>query len=639
MRSSMFLARPVLNGRLWITGLALIAILGAFATGALAQQQGRSAARVSVDARLSRTAVPAGDTVRAAVVLEIDEGWHANAHKPTLEYLIGTALTTNAPEGVTVDTTEYPEPEMFSFSFAGNQKLAVYSGRTPIFLTLRISPGLQPGRRVLKGSLRIQICSDSVCLPPSTLPVTLPIEVTADPSEGRPTNQALFSEEDSGSLASQPTPGSAPGATTPGVKAGTNQASTNQIASMFDQRGLLLAYLGIFVIGLALNLTPCVYPMMSVTVSLFGTQKEDRLARSFGRASIYVLGIATMYSVLGTIAAVTGGLFGAALQSPWVLGGISALLFGMALGMFGAYELQPPVWLRERLSGAQQTSGLAGVYLSGLVVGVFAAPCIGPPTVALLAFVGSQGDPIFGLSAFTVMGLGLGAPYLVLGTFGGLLNRLPSSGVWMMWVKKLFGVVMVGAALFYLGLAVVPDYAIYAVPATLAGGGLYLGFLERSGRSGGWFRRVKWAVGAAALVGSIAIVQILQEPSIEWQPYSDDALTQAQQASRPALLYFSADWCVPCIELDRTTFTDDEVIGATSNFVRLKADLTRYGSPEAKALRERFNVAGVPTLVFLDGSGKEITQSRTVGYVGSNSFLKRVHAAESTLSDSTQFSN
>lgn len=408
---------------------------------------------------------------------------------------------------------------------------------------------------------------------------------------------------------------------------------------MFDQRGLLLAYLGIFVIGLALNLTPCVYPMMSVTVSLFGTQKEDRLARSFGRASIYVLGIATMYSVLGTIAAVTGGLFGAALQSPWVLGGISALLFGMALGMFGAYELQPPVWLRERLSGAQQTSGLAGVYLSGLVVGVFAAPCIGPPTVALLAFVGSQGDPIFGLSAFTVMGLGLGAPYLVLGTFGGLLNRLPSSGVWMMWVKKLFGVVMVGAALFYLGLAVVPDYAIYAVPATLAGGGLYLGFLERSGRSGGWFRRVKWAVGAAALVGSIAIVQILQEPSIEWQPYSDDALTQARQASRPALLYFSADWCVPCIELDRTTFTDDEVIGATSNFVRLKADLTRYGSPEAKALRERFNVAGVPTLVFLDGSGKEITQSRTVGYVGSNSFLKRVHAAESTLSDSTQFSN
>ena len=635
MRSSILLSRPVLNGRLWMAGLALIAILGAFATGASAQQQGRSAARVSVDARLSRTAVPAGDTVRAAVVLDIDEGWHANAHKPTLEYLIGTALTTNAPEGVTVDTTEYPEPEMFSFSFAGNQKLAVYSGRTPIFLTLRIAPSLQPGRRVLKGSLRIQICNDSVCLPPSTLPVTLPIEVTADSGEGRPTNQALFSGGDGGSSASQPTPE----ATAPGGAAGTNQASTNQVASMFDQRGLVLAYLGIFVIGLALNLTPCVYPMMSVTVSLFGVQKENRLVRSFGRASIYVLGIATMYSVLGTIAAVTGGLFGAALQSPWVLGAIGALLFAMALGMFGAYELQPPAWLRSRLSGAHQASGLAGLYLSGLVVGVFAAPCIGPPTVALLAFVGSQGDPFFGLSAFTVMGLGLGAPYLVLGTFSGLLDRLPSTGVWMVWVKKLFGIVMVGAALFYLGLAVVPDYAIYAVPVTLAPGGLYLGFLERSGRPGNWFRRVKWTVGAAALVVSIAGIQVLQEPSIKWRSYSDDALIQAQQASRPALLYFSADWCVPCIELDRTTFTDEEVIGATSTFVRLKADLTRYGSPEAKALRERFDVAGVPTLVFLDGSGKEITQSRTVGYVGPDPFLQRVRAAERTLSDSAQTSN
>ena len=635
MCSSVLPTRPVLNGRLWTAGLGVLLLFGVVATGAAAQQQGReqqgrSAARVSVDARLSRTAVPSGDTVRAAIVLDIEEGWHANAHEPTLDYLIGTALTTNAPEGVTVDRVEYPEPEMFSFAFAGNQKLAVYSGCTPIFLTMKVAPDLRSGRRVLKGSLRIQICNDSVCLPPSTLPVVLPIEVTAESTEGQPANQALFSGDGSSSTASQPSPGAA---------AGTKAAGKNQIASMFDERGLALAFLGIFVIGLALNLTPCVYPMMSVTVSLFGAQEEGRLARSFGRATVYVLGIATMYSALGTIAAVTGGLFGAALQSPWVLGGIGVLLFAMALGMFGAYELQPPAWLRERLSGAHQASGLAGLYLSGLVVGVFAAPCIGPPTVALLAFVGSQADPMFGLSAFTVMGLGLGAPYLVLGTFSGLLDRLPSSGVWMVWVKKLFGVVMVGAALFYLGLAVVPDYAIYAVPATLAGGGLYLGFLERSGRPGGWFRRVKWAVGAAVLVAGVAGVHVLQEPSIEWRSYSDDALTQAQQARQPVLLYFSADWCVPCIELDRATFTDEQVIRSTSNFVRLKADLTHYGSPEAKALRERFDVAGVPTLVFLDGSGNEIAQSRTVGYVGPSAFLKRVQAAESALSDSAQSSN
>jgi thiol:disulfide interchange protein DsbD len=596
-----------------------------------AQQKGGSASRVQVDLKLSRTAVSPGDTVRAAVVLTIDEGWHANAHEPTLDYLIGTSVTMEPPGGLTVTTTQYPEPKRYRFSFADGEELAVYTGRAPIFLTVRVAPDLQPGRHVLEGTLRIQICNDSVCLPPSTLPVALPIEVTADESGGRPVNRVLFSDG-GGKDVSEAPPES--GATA--SAATSSAAGTNEVASMFDERGLVLAFLGIFVIGLALNLTPCVYPMMSVTVSLFGAQEEGRLGRAFGRASVYVLGIATMYSVLGTIAAVTGGLFGAALQSPWVLGGIGVLLLGMALGMFGVYELQVPAPIRARLNAARQTSGLVGLYLSGLVVGVFAAPCIGPPTVALLAFVGSQGDPLFGLAAFTVMGLGLGAPYLVLGTFSGLLNQLPKSGVWMVWVKKLFGVVMVGAALFYLGLALAPAYALWAVPTTLILGGLYLGFLERSGRPRTLSRWGKWGVGVAAILVGVLSVQVLQEPSIQWTPYSDEVRVQAQQSSRPTLLYFSADWCVPCLELDRTTFTDERVIQATNDFRRVKVDLTRYDTPESKALRTQFDVAGVPTLVFLSSTGQEARSARGVGYMEADRFLERIRAAEVILSDSTQ---
>ena len=575
--------------------------------------RGGSAERVEVDVKLNQTSVTAGDTIEAAVVLDIEEGWHANAHEPTLDYLIGTEVTLDPKEGFELLETRYPEPERFSFSFAGDKELAVYSGRAPIFLTLRASEALTPGHYGMGGTLRIQICNDAVCLPPSTLSVAIPIEVVEDASSVRPANQELFAGSDNPSLIDAPH-----------KEESSVSAEENEVASMFDERGMLLAFLGIFAIGLALNLTPCVYPMMSVTVSLFGTQEDSRLGRSFGRAVVYVLGIATIYSVLGTVAAVTGGLFGAALQSPWVLGSIGLLLLAMAFGMFGAFELQLPASLRERLSTANQMSGLLGLYLSGLVVGIFAAPCIGPPTVALLAFVGSQGDPFFGFTAFTVMGLGLGAPYLVLGTFSGLLDRLPKSGVWMVWVKKVFGVVMVGAALFYLGLAIVPQYAVFAVPVTLVGGGLYLGFLERSGSSRKLFTRLKWAVGAAAIIVGVMGFQFLQKPTMEWQPYSEEALAEAQAAGKPVLMNFHADWCIPCLELDHVTFTDEEVIRETSDFVRVKVDLTHYDSPEAKAIRKQFDVAGVPTLIFLNRNGEEVEGSRIVGFMGPEQFLQRV---------------
>ena len=599
--------------------LVLILALAGLAAPAWAQPDGGSAARVGVDMKLSRSAVLPGDSLEAAVVLDIEEGWHANAHEPTLKYLIGTAVEMEPQEGFTIADTRYPEPEMYSFSFAGNEELAVYSGKTPIFLSVYASDDLAPGRYVLAGSLRIQICNDSVCLSPSTLPVVIPIEVAPDEEAPEAINQDLFSGGDAfASTEASPPEGAA-------------AATSNQVASMFDERGALLAFLGIFAIGLALNLTPCVYPMLSVTVSLFGTQEETRTWRSFGRASVYVLGIATMYSALGVVAAFTDGLFGAALQSPWVLASIGVLLLAMALSMFGAYELKIPAALTARLGAAQQAPGLLGTYLSGLGVGVFAAPCIGPPTVALLAFVGSQGDPLFGLSAFTVMGLGLGAPYLVLGTFSGLLAKLPRSGVWMVWVKKVFGVVMVGAALFYLGLAFFPKYALYAVPPTLILGGLYLGFLEGSGRAAKVFTRVKWGVGAAAILIGILGFHNLQKPTIDWTPYSEEALAEAQAAGKPVLMDFWAAWCIPCLELDRVTFTDERVIRATDDFARIKVDLTHYDSPEAKALRERFEVAGVPTLVFLDENGEEISQARVVGFMGPDPFLERVDTVKEII--------
>jgi thiol:disulfide interchange protein DsbD len=335
-----------------------------------------------------------------------------------------------------------------------------------------------------------------------------------------------------------------------------------------------------------------------------------------------------MYSGLGVLAAYTGQLFGGWLQSAWVTGGIGALLVVLAASMFGAFELQLPASVQTRLGNAQRAAGPTGTYLSGLLVGVIAAPCIGPPVIAVLAFVGREGDPALGLATMSVMALGLGLPYLILGTFSGLLARLPQSGTWMVQVKKIFGLVLLGAGGFYLGLAVAPDWAYYAVPAVLVLGGAYLAYLALRTRPGGTAQnalRVGAAfAGAAALAGAVWFVQVLQADGVAWASYSDEVVAKAQAQSQPVVLDFTADWCIPCQELDRITFTDDQVVEAMEGVQPVKVDLTETGTPRTKRLRSKYDVAGVPTIVFLDENGEEVTDARTVGFVGPDEFLSRL---------------
>jgi thiol:disulfide interchange protein DsbD len=330
-----------------------------------------------------------------------------------------------------------------------------------------------------------------------------------------------------------------------------------------------------------------------------------------------------MYSVLGVTAALSGGLFGSWLQSPWVLGGIGALLFALALSMFGLYQLQAPYWLTSKLGGTTGT-GFVSLFVSGLVVGVFAAPCIGPPVIALLALVGQKGDPFFGFWSFFILSAGLGLPYLLLGTFSGLLKKVPRSGSWLVWVERTFGVILTGAAAFYLSLAVMPSWAAYVVPVTLAAGGVYLGFIEPSPRGKPLLRRLTWAFGVACIALGVYFAQALHEPGVAWEPYADAQVSSAPSAGKPVMIDFYADWCIPCLELDRRTFTDPLVIEASERFIRLKVDLTHFDSPEAEDIRKKFDIAGVPTIVFLDRTGSEVRTSRVIGYVSPDEFLERM---------------
>lgn len=589
-----------------IASLAILLFSG-FGNHLPAQPAG-SAGKVDTEVKLSQNVVPAGDTVAAAVVMHIEEGWHVNAREPTLEYLIGTELKIDEQAGFSVSGIQYPESERFTFAFAG-EPLDVYHGSGPVFVALGTSSELEPDTYTLDGSLRVQACDDKSCLPPSTIDISIPVDVVAANTGFKSINQELFSANAGESIGST-----------------SASLSNNSIASMFDERGAILAFLGIFLIGLALNLTPCVYPMLSVTVSLFGGQVEQqtRTRKTFMMASIYVLGIVSMYSVLGVAAAYTGSLFGNWLQSSAVLAGVGIILLALALSMFGLYELQPPQWLLQKLGSTQGAVGPTGHFLSGIMVGIFAAPCIGPPVIALLTFVGAQGDPMFGFLVFFIMALGLGLPYLLLGTFSSLLSKLPKSGQWMVWVKKVFGVVLVGAALFFLALAWLPKYVLYTLPPTLILGGVYLGFMESSGGNMKIFSRVKRVVGIAGMVGGLLIIVNLTKSTVAWEPYSPDKLEAAASTGTPVVLDFTADWCVPCLELDRITFTDPDVIAALQPYWTIKVDLTDYESDESEALRKEFGVAGVPTIIFLDDEGNEIEEARIVGFVNAEDFLNKM---------------
>lgn len=584
---------------------------------ALHAQMLGSSSKTTVTWNVSPREIPAGSTFEIQLKVEVAAGWHINSHSSPNENLIVTTFELEKNKGFELIGVSYPKGKTIKFDFS-DEPLDVYQGTIIIVCTAKAKGTHPPGVDTLHSTLTVQACNDRMCLAPSGIVIPVAVHIidsvatstSQQPTPPKPTETPAVTSE-----SPLPTPAET-------VKGETQ----NAIVDLFDQKGSLVAYLAIFLIGLALNLTPCVYPMMTITVSLFGTHKEANPAKVFFNALIYVLGIATMYTALGVSAALSGSLFGSWLQSPWVLGGIGVLLIGLALSSFGLYQIQMPYWLTSRLGGTTG-AGMVGLFLSGLVVGVFAAPCTGPPVIALLAFVGAKGDPVLGFWVFFTLSIGLGLPYLVLGTFSGLLKKIPRSGIWLVWVERIFGVVLIGAGLFYLSLALFPKASPAIVPLTLTVGGIYLGFVEKSGKGATVLQRAKWSFGILAIAFGIYIGQGLMKKTMTWEHFTEARFEEAKSSGKPVLIDFYADWCIPCLELDRKTFVDPKVIEAADQFVRLKVDLTRFDSKESGELRKKFSVAGVPTIVFIRKTGEEVANVRVVEFVPAEDFVGRLKVA------------
>jgi thiol:disulfide interchange protein DsbD len=512
------------------------------------------------------------EPARVVVDLTIAPGWHVNANHPTDEFLVPTALDLAPPPGVTVGAVEYPTPVERVLSFSAGKPMRLYEGQVRLTASRQGEPA--PDGPALVARLRYQACDDTRCLPPRTL------ELTAAAPAAPPAS--------------------------PGSGAALDD---NPIARWIARWGWSGTLVIVALIGVTLNLTPCVYPLIGVTVAFFGGRTGHDAGRAVRHALVYVLGICLSFSTLGVAAALTGSLFGAALQRPVVLGALAALMAALALANFGLYTIRVPPGVMQFAGRAGE--GAAGALFMGSTMGIVAAPCIGPVVAWMLLYVGARQSAPLGFALFFALGVGLGAPYVALASAAGRLRRLPKSGPWLEWVERALGFMLLGAALHF-ATPLLPAWLVRAAWAgLLAAAGVVLGFLGGTGRGAlVWPRRL---AGAVALLLALDVLTGGESVApIAWVPFSDGALATASKSCRPVLIDFMAEWCLPCREMDHTTFRDRAVVDAAAGFTMLRADVTAQDD-RATELLERFHIPGVPTLVLLGPDGRE--RRRLVGYV------------------------
>ncbi len=587
-----YLRKSVVHAAVFLATLAFAITAGA--------QGFRPEPVFGVDLRTDRSPVVAGEDLHLAVVIDIDKGWHINTENPGDEFMVPTSLEWRVPEGWPEVGVDFPEGEEITFDFS-ETPLSVWEGKVVVVGTVAV-PAEAVGTIALAVDVTAQACNNGQCLPPLTVSADLETEVVAAGGAYETINQELFVADE-----------------TVDTEGAVGGGELKEDAD--DDQNLVLFLIGVFLAGLALNLTPCVFPLIPITMGFFSQQAKNRSGGTFWMAFAYVMGIAVTYSVLGVVAALTGQLFGSALQSPWVVGAIVLVLLGLAASMFGLWEFKTPSWAHK---AAGSRGGIVGSLLMGLMMGFVAAPCIGPFVLGLLTYVGQKGDPVFGFFAFFTLALGLGLPYLLLGTFTGAVNRLPMSGMWMVGVRRVFGVVLIAMAAYFAAPMMPGASGHWLLAATLVLGGLYLLVIDRTGSEQPGVDRVMRLLTVIMIVVGLWMSPLTkgggEREHLQWQPYDGAAVDAAIGSGETVILDFAADWCVPCRELDEKTFADPRVADILAGYDRFKIDQTRQDD-QARSVASKFGVRGVPTVIVFK-EGQEVF--RITGFERPEPFLKRL---------------
>jgi thiol:disulfide interchange protein DsbD len=374
----------------------------------------------------------------------------------------------------------------------------------------------------------------------------------------------------------------------------------------------------VYVSGVGTSLTPCVYPMIAITVSVFGAKEAKSRLQGTLLSLTFVLGIVCLFTPMGVATAMTGKSFGSALGNPWIVAFIAIVFSSLAASMFGAFDLALPQGLTNRLSTVGGT-GYRGAFLLGLVCGLVAVPCVGPVLIGLLGWIATTRDVAFGSAAMALYGIGLGTLFFLVGAFA---INLPKAGAWMMGIKWAAGVCLAYLALAYIRDAM-PSATLHKVahPGTLyvgVGAVIFLAGLALAAIHVAAERRrspiahlskpTKLASILPATAGAFMVISWYELPKgeLHWESSEPAAVAKATSEHRPMLVDFGANWCKACKELELRTFPDPEVRAEGARFVAVHVDATDDDDQEVAKVRQKYNATiGLPVVVLLDSKGTE----------------------------------
>lgn len=423
----------------------------------------------------------------------------------------------------------------------------------------------------------------------------------------------------------------------------TNINETDSIANSLKEKNLLLVLLTFFGFGLLLSLTPCVFPMIPILSSIIvGASKNETMtaSRGFFLSLVYVLSMSVAYTIAGVIAGIFGANLQVALQNPYVLVIFALIFVALAFSMFGYFEIRLPQAIQNRVNkttDGKEKQGILGIAIMGFLSALIVGPCVAPPLAGALVYIGQTGDAILGGLALFVMSLGMGVPLLLIGLGAG--KFMPKPGGWMESITRIFGIVMLGVAIWLLDRVLDATIIIYLWALLLLGSAIYLKIYQHILTQ--LITVVIFILGVVLFVGAISgatnplnplekftsskMTQVSDEKLIFKKIKNIQELELAiKNSNKPVMLDFWASWCVSCKELEEITFQDEQVINKLQEFTLLKADVTE-NNDEDKALQKKFGVVGPPALIFWDKDKNEIQASRIIGYKNPKDFLEIVN--------------
>nr|WP_228712015.1 protein-disulfide reductase DsbD [Halarcobacter ebronensis] len=429
---------------------------------------------------------------------------------------------------------------------------------------------------------------------------------------------------------------------TKSVQTEVAQNETDIIAGTLKDGNILLVLATFFGFGLLLSLTPCVFPMIPILSSIIvkaGDSGNLTASKGFFLSLVYVLSMAVAYTIAGVLAGVFGANLQVALQNPYVLVAFAAIFVALALSMFGYFKLELPQSLQNKVNkttDGKEKQGVVGIAIMGFLSALIVGPCVAPPLAGALVYIGQTGDAFLGGAALFVMSLGMGAPLLLIGLGAG--KYMPKPGGWMEDVTKIFGIVMLGVAIWMLDRVLEATIIMYLWAILLIGTALYLKIFEHILVK--VLTTVVLIYGILLFVGAVSgatnplkpldkftskvAFEATQKLNIVHVKNNEEIDLAVKASNKPVMLDFYASWCVSCKELEEITFKDNRVIEKLKEFTLIKADVTENNQDD-KAMQKRFGVVGPPALIFWDKDNNEIKAAQIVGYKNPDQFLEIVN--------------